>query len=385
MGLFDTIGNAVVSGAANIASGIASWAGSTGDGGIGSGYGDAGLWDGYYDSGYDSGYGYGYGYGGGGGGYSGPSAAEQQAKTQAQIDNTGANYGKRGGDITKNTKDRLGDFNKSAQQRMNDMSNIGGKQLDTIQQQIDANQAAYTKNVRNANQQVEWQPNEQKKQSTLMAQRNRLGNGILGSAAQDLIEGLIRVDDMADVGLINAWKQNMNSLYSNMYQADTALKADWGDKIADILDQFSSFKADYNNEISEMKTSYNDTMSDLYSQYWATLSNINPELATEANLNRAKTESGVSTGSGTDKYTLSKVNLDPSIDFDSAKLDIKPSDTLAKRLVMKKLMDAQSPLTKNYIRPDKAMTKRGGVNGTMNLAGAANTGFSDNLAPFRRV
>lgn len=379
MGLFDTITNTVVSG-------IASLVGPPGDGGLGAGNGEGGLGSefnsGNDDSGYGLGYGYGYGYGGGGGG---ASAADQQAKTQAQIDNTGANYSKRGGDITKNTETRLGDFNNSIKQRMNDMSDIGGKQLDTIQQQINANRDAYIKNVRNANQQVEWQPNEQKKQSTLMAQRNRLGNGILGSAAQDLLEGMMRVDDMADVGIINAWKQNMNSLFNNMFQADTALTADWGDKVADILDQFSSFKADYNNEISEMKTSYNDTMSDLFSQYWATVSNINPELASEANINKAKTESGVSVGSDTDKYTLSKVNLDPSIDFDSAKLDIKPSDTLAKRLVLKEIMDAQNPLTKNYIRPDKAMTKRGGANGEMNLVGAANTGFSDNLAPFRRV
>ena len=379
-----------IGGVAGFIGNLINTGGSTADGGLSGGYADAGL-GGSYDTGgdddYGGGYSYGGGYGGGGGGGGGGSdtTALQHAQKNAQLINTGGNYVKRGNEINDLTQKRLNDFNNAARNRINDLSNIGGKQLDAIEQQRRANDSAYAFNKRAANQQVEWQPNQQKEQSTLMALRNRMGNAAYGSAIQDLREGMGRVDDMNDFNLIEAWKQNMNQIYGNYFQTDSALVSDYNDKIADILDKFSTFKADYNNEISEMRSKYSDTMSDLFSQYWATMSNIHPELATRERITEAMTKGDVSHGEGNDKYTLPQVNLNPIINFDSGKLDVKPSDSLAKKLVMKEIKSATNPLTKDYVRPDHGETRQGGSNGIYNSSRAANQGFLDNLSALRRV
>lgn len=402
--------------------------------------------------------------GGGGGGGSGDK--DQQKKTQAQLDNTGGNYGKRAGDLNKITQKRANDLNKIANKRQADMDKNAQAQLANINQSMQANDAALAENRRNIMQNVQWQPNQQKQQSTLMALRNRMGNAAYGSGIQDLAEGMARVDDMNDTELINTWKQNENNAYSNWYQANESLVNDYNDQVASINEQKSQFSADYADQMSKLRSDYKDEMSKLYSQYWSTMSNINPELATASNLKKAaqnaagtsktakkstlakstqkavnqllkksngkavevtgtkaqkaaakiinkavndKANKGnakliakaaknaakagvtkasaknvVSVGEGADKYTLPNVNLSKPIT--TGKLD-PTSSALSKMLVAKGSADATNPMTSSYVRPDagRGDVLLGRTTGAIDTSRAANTGFSDNLAAFRRV
>lgn len=264
-----------------------------------------------------SGGGSGYSKSGGGGGGSGASAKDTQKKTQAQLTNTGGNYNKRAGDLAKNTQDRANDLSNISKDRLGDMDKNAQAQLNNINQAIKSNNASLAENRRNIMQGVQWQPNQQKQQSTLMALRNRMGNAAYGSGIQDLVEGMRRVDDMNDVELINTWKQNENAAYSNWYQANESLVNDYNDQIASINEQFSQFNADYRDQMSKLKADYNDEMSKLYSQYWSTMSNINPELATEKNLKSAankanKTSSAVTKAQDIQKAVTSLVKTSGS-------------------------------------------------------------------------
>lgn len=402
-------------------------------------------------------------YGGGGssgGGGGGSAASSEQKKTQAQLTNTGKNYAKRAGELGKITQKRADDLNDIANKRQADMDKNAQAQLANINQSMQANNAALTENRRNIMQNVQWQPNQQKQQSTLMALRNRMGNAAYGSSIQDLAEGMQRVDDMNDVELINTWKQNENNAYSNWYQANESLVNDYNDQIASINEQKSQFAADYADQMSKLRADFSDEMSKLYSQYWSTMSNINPELATAANLKKAaknaagtsktgkkstlakntqkavnqllkqskgkavkvtgtkaqkaaakiinkavkdKSNKGnaklvakaakkaakagvskanaknkVSVGKGTDKYSLPNVNLSKSITTGS----LNPtSPGLTKMLVAKESASATNPTTSSYIRPDAGRA----TGGMVDTSRAANKGFSDNLAAFRRV
>lgn len=298
---------------------------TSGDTGYGQG-GDTGYTGGTTTDTTDPGWWYG-GYGGGG---SGKSAEQVQEETQAQIDNTAANYANRGGDL----------------------SDLGQQNLESIQAQINQNQALYDQNRRQAMQQVEWQPNQQREQSTLAALRNRMGNAAYGSSLTDLMEGLGRVDDMNDVSLINTWKQNSNAAYDNWFQANEDLVADYIDQITAIQDEFSK----------------------LYSQYWSTMSNINPLLATEENLKKSAGGEQVSVGEGTDAYTL------PS------GIKLEPSESLQALLKAPERASAVNPYTRDYVRPDRAVTAANAIGntGTRNRATAANRGFLDNLNVYQR-
>ena len=433
-----------------------------------------------------------YSYGGGGGGYSrgggggggGKSAAQAQKETQAQINNQGDIYGKRAGDLAKNTQQRAKDFTKNTKQRAKDIGNVAKRNLNNIAGQRQANDAALTTNRANIMRNIEWQPNQQKEQSTLMALRNRMGNSAYGSALQDLREGMGRVDDMNDTELINTWKQNEDAAYQNWYQADTSLVADYNEQIAQILDTYSQLSADYADQMSKMQSDYNDELSKLYSNYWTGVSNINPELASKKNMQQATKsakakasnasekkaldtltkalKSGgirqvgvnangtprydlvskdndvvrayrsskvgrdlqkqlgkvlrvtdknkqstinslvksatkkydsllkkagykeVSTGKKTDKYTLPNVNLSPKVNFNQA--NIGPSASLRKKMTTQKNQSSRNQRTASMVRPNHADGNIiGGPAGTYQTATNANSGFSDNLAAFRRL
>ena len=176
-------------------------------------------------------------YGGGGGGYSSSKSPEDvQKETQNQIWNTQANYFKRRGDMDKLSKDSLGNIEK--QMKANDA---------LLRQQNAQNQRS-----------IQWQPNQQREQSTLMALRNRMGNAAYGSSLVDLREGMGRVDDMNDNALIESWRQNADNAYSNWFQANAQLVSDYNDQAMSDEDEYSK----------------------LYSQYWSAMSNLNPMLAT---------------------------------------------------------------------------------------------------------
>lgn len=241
-------------------------------------------------SGYSGGGGYygGGGYGGGYGSSGGQTPEDAQQEQQQTIYNLGDIYEKRAGDMGKGVQGRAKDLNKNAKQRQKDMDDVAQRQLNNILGQKDANDATLTAARRKNMQQIEWQPNQQREQSTLMALRNRMGNAALGSGIQDLREGMGRIDDMNDVSLINAWKQNEDAAYNNWFQADTSLNADYNDQVASILDSFSQFGADYQDQMSKLNWDYFDEVSRNYAQYWSQMSNINPRLATKENMNQAR-------------------------------------------------------------------------------------------------
>lgn len=353
------------------------------------------------------------GYGGysrsGGGGSSKPSK-EDQEKLQATVDNLGDIYGRKKGDLEKQTKNAL----------------------NVIKQKQKANNAALKSQQSQINRNVDWQPQQQKEQSMMMALRNRMGNAAYGSGIVDLMEGMGRVDDMADTQLINTWKQNMDNAYNNWFQADTELVGDYNEALAD----------------SQQK------MSDLLSQYQAALNNVNPLAATTKNIKKAgknvakvdkltqnlknakdaykaskgkeitdtlpRTKAAVVSSSGktttktsppvkravvqtaskskqkklkdavkTAEKKLDKARVSVGKGTEKINLpniDMSPSAAFSKLMANKaKNASAVNPLTSDYVRPDRATTSLGGMRGDFNTAGNANSGFADNLRAFRRV
>ena len=214
-------------------------------------------------------------------------AKEQQKKNQASYNNIGDIYQK-ASDTTNSTyqkqKNRLDTIYNA---RYKDIVSESQDQLNTITQQREANDSELAEIRRQNMQAVQWQPNQQKEQSTLAALRNRMGNAAYGSAIQDLAEGMQRVDDMNDVELINTWKQNDNSAYNNWYQADTSLIADYNDQITQIQDTLSNLRSDYRTDRSNIMKNLDTAISDLQLQYATTLNNANPLLATKKNLSKS--------------------------------------------------------------------------------------------------
>ena len=320
-----------------------------------------------------------------------PDDKKQQKKTQAQLDNTAGNYAQRKKDLDKESEAQLGNIN----------------------QQIEANNALLKQqNVQNQRN-IAWQPNQQKEQSTMMAMRNRMGNAAYGSGIVDLMEGMGRVDDMNDVELINTYKQNSDNAYNNWFQANESLISDYNDQV----------------------TSINDEYSKLYSQYWSTMSNINPELATKENLDKAAKNASATSkanvqsakdtvSSAKNQLAMAKRNAKASKNsktakaqvkaaqkaYDKAKksytkakskdtvtvgkgaeeytlpnVDLSPSASLSKMLQAKSNASEVNPATRDYIRPDKSTTSLGGNRGDFNNEGQANSAFEDNLRAFRNI
>lgn len=191
--------------------------------------------------------------GGGGGGYSRssysskPTKADQE-KTQATMKNLGDIYGRKKKDLEKQTQ----------------------AGLDVINDKINANNALLKQQQIQLQRNIEWQPQQQKEQSTLSSLRGRMGNAILGSGAVDLMEGLNRIDDMADSQLINTYKQNSDNAYNNWFQANTELVGDYNEALNDA----------------------DQKMSDLLNQYQAALNNVNPLAATTENITKASKAEG---------------------------------------------------------------------------------------------
>lgn len=270
------------------------------------------------------------GLGGGGGGYSGPSAEETQRKKQAQLDNLGGIHGKRNRERNDITKD----------------------QLQSIQGQIDANKNTYLQASGNNMKSILWQPQQQRQQSTLMALRNRMGNSAWGSSLVDLAEGMGRVDDMADVELINNWKQNEDNIYNNYVQAGNALLADYSEAVNAARDEQSKAEA----------------------SYWTAVSDIDPELASEENIKASMAGEESEHGEGTDYLKLSG-NKDISL----------PPELQELFNANKDLINPTNPKTAKNVRDDKQETSYT-INpwgGNANRHTAANTAFNDNLDAYR--
>ena len=106
----------------------------------------------------------------------------------------------------------------------------------------------------------EWQPNQQKEQSVLANMRRVMGNAAYGSGLPDLVEGMKRYDDMADVELIKNWKENQDNAYNNWYQAN-----------ADLI-------SDYNEQAMKTQSAFDEA----YNNYLQNISNINAELGKKA-------------------------------------------------------------------------------------------------------
>ena len=277
------------------------------------------------------GYPYGYSYGAGYGGGSGKSPEEQQEETQDTINTLSDIYGPgRGKDLSEQGEDSI--------------KNIAG--------QAQQNEDFYNQTRRNNMRSLEWQPQQQREQSTLSALRTRMGNSAYGSSMVDLQEGMNRVDDMADNQLIKTWKDNSDNAYANYFQAANDLWMDRAEMVNNIKDEFSKLKM----------------------QYWAALSNINPKLATKENIEKAMNGESVSIGEGTDYYTLPDLS------------DLKPSESLQELFKLPDRPSAVNPYTREFVRPDRAVNAALRIpnTGTRNQSTAANQGFNDNLNVYQR-
>lgn len=179
-------------------------------------------------------------------GSSAPVDPDAQKKNQATVDNLADVYGRKKKDLEDKTKN----------------------QLAIIESKQKANDKLLSEQQRNIKTQNVWQPQQQKEQSTLMALRNRMGNAAYGSGIVDLMEGLGRVDDMADSEAIQTYKDNMNAAHDNWYQAAVDLTSD------------------YNESLNEAQSA----MTDLLNQYQAALNNVNPLAATTKNINAAASQ-----------------------------------------------------------------------------------------------
>jgi hypothetical protein len=236
------------------------------------------------------------GYGGGGGG------VDKEA-VQNQILNTQGNYAKRKGEMDKMAKDQLGN----------------------IEKQFDANNALLKQQNATNMKNVQWQPNQQKEQSALMAMRNRMGNAAYGSSLADLREGMGRIDDMNDVSLINAYRQNADNAYSNWFQANASLVSDYNDQVTSLEDEYSK----------------------LYSQYWSTLSNIDPTMALQKNM-----ELAAKRGRAGEKGKVKDG------DYYIEPFDLEPDEELRSLMYQKEHASPVNPMTKSYVRPDQGHVLR---------------------------
>lgn len=153
-----------------------------------------------------------------------------------------------------------------AKQKKGQLDDKAKDKFNAIKKTEKANNKALAEQNRRINLDIEWQPQQQKEQSTMMALRSRMGNSAYGSATQDLVEGMQRVDDMADVELINTYKQNMNNAYDDWYQAHTSII----------------------NDYNELATNMQDKYDDLQNQTWASLASIDPKLASKKNMAKSK-------------------------------------------------------------------------------------------------
>lgn len=212
---------------------------------------------------------------------------KQQEQTQAQINNTAAINKYRKGDLDKITKNRTGDINAIAKARQDEMDQAAQMQLNSILQQRQDNDAALAARQAQIMRGVDWQSQQQKEQSMLANLRNRMGNSAYGSSIQDLAQNMARIDDMADVQLLEAWKQNEDLAYNDWFKTDEQLAADYNNQVASILDEFSQFKSDYSDQYSKQQREYENEISKLYTNYWTTESNLNAQLASKSNMEKS--------------------------------------------------------------------------------------------------
>lgn len=179
----------------------------------------------------DSGGGWVSGGGSGGGNYNVTYSKEKEPidteDLDAQLENAASALGKQNAATAKAGKDAL---NNIQEQRKNNA------------QQLLMKNAHLARNS-------EWQPNQQKEQSVLSNMRRTMGNAAYGSGLQDLQEGMARFDDMADVELINTWKENQDEAYNNWYQANSDLISDYNEQ---VIRTNSAFDEAYNNYLGNI-------------------------------------------------------------------------------------------------------------------------------------
>jgi len=188
-----------------------------------------------------------------------------------------------------------------------------------------------------------------------------MGNAAYGSSLADLREGMGRIDDMNDVSLINAYKQNADNAYSNWFQANASLVSDYNDQVTSLEDEYSK----------------------LYSQYWSTLSNIDPTMALQKNM-----ELAAKRGRAGEKGKVKDG------DYYIEPFDLEPDEELRKLMYQKEHASPVNPMTKSYVRPDQGQTRLGRTNGTYSggrlqnnnsrQGTAANPAFYDNITAYQR-
>lgn len=234
--------------------------------------------------------------------------------------------------------------------RLADMGANSKASMEPILSSYNENKNAFLRNSQLASILTEWQPNQQREQSTYRAIRNRMSNGAYGSDLANLNEGMARIDDMNDVELINTDKENFSQIYDNFRNAAIQLA----------------------NDAAEQANAINEEYSKAQASFWSTLNNIDPLLAEEAMKDKNKGKS-VTVGSGTDKYTL------PEISFEQP-------DDLKALMVKLDIPNAFDPRTGQYIRPDRAVNEANkiGNTGKANKASIAHREFGNEMDAYKR-
>ena len=285
--------------------------------------------------------------GGGGGNYNITYSKEKEPidteDLDAQLANAASALGKQNAATAKAGKDAL--------------NNIQDQRKNNTQQLLMKNAQL----ARNS----EWQPNQQKEQSVLNNMRRTMGNAAYGSGMQDLQEGMSRFDDMADVELINTWKENQDEAYNNWYQAN-----------ADLI-------SDYNEQVIRTNSAFDEA----YNNYLGNIANINSKLGKQAyDENNAGRKLTQQLGFDSDKNGKVEGDEDEgTITATIAKNDAVDAYKMAQLLTMlTNKASANNPnipdnAGSDYIRPNNAIYQRNnlGNGGEVNTSAGA---FKPNIA-----
>ena len=289
------------------------------------------------------------------GGISTVTRTSAPASTPSYTPSGGGGYGGGGGSYTvsyEKPKEDIDDINAQLANAGNMLdrelpiiTQTGKDSLNNIQNQRKANNLQLLMKNAQISRNSEWQPNQQKEQSVLSNMRRVMGNAAYGSGMQDLQEGMSRFDDMADVELINTWKENQDNAYNNWYQANS-----------DLIN-------DYNEQVIKTRSAFDEA----YNNYLSNIANINAELGKKAYAAKNGGKITQDIDDGTLTVDLRKDNAKTSNGMD-ALLKLLTNQASSNN---PNIPDTGGAI--DYIRPDNAVSQRvaKGNGGVVNISAGA--------------
>lgn len=142
--------------------------------------------------------------------------------------NSGGGGGGSGGDwdkkATKNQKKTAKNLSSVASYNAGTIKKSLGKQMDIYKISDRQNQRLRDKAIRDSRTASadDWYARQQQLQSATAAVANKAGNALAGSGLGSLRADLRRVDDMGDVETLSTLRENMNTAYSDYFEAASA-------------------------------------------------------------------------------------------------------------------------------------------------------------------